>query len=163
MREGWLKDDEWRWAQEHLPLVCVDVLPYRKGASGLELGLILRATPTEGERWCLVGGRLLYGESIRQAIGRQLTETLGEELRFALPDAVRPAYIAEYAPEEIGLALVDARQHAVGLTFPVEISGRPVPGDEASDFRWFPADGLPGADKIGFGQMVVIQSCVERI
>jgi len=56
----WHEPEQWRRVQKILPIACVDVLllhPTPQTARRVEaLGLILRDTPHQGRRWCLVRG-----------------------------------------------------------------------------------------------------------
>ncbi|MEO7002122.1 MAG: DUF4916 domain-containing protein, partial [Ktedonobacterales bacterium] len=71
---NWLELTEWERIQKCVPIICVDILPVRfarqRQQRPLALGLIRRDTPHQGQRWCLIGGRVLYGESLGDAIER---------------------------------------------------------------------------------------------
>ena len=158
-------DDEWQRIQGLMPIACVDALAIRGEPAGddLQVGLILRDTPDEGRRWCLIGGRILYGESIAQALTRHVKDSLGGAVRFETTSGDQPLYVAQYAPDARPGFARDVRRHAVGLTFAIALGGdvRPA-GAEALDFGWFPATGL-AADEVGFGQMAVINAVVARL
>lgn len=158
---NWLPDAEWARIQTQVPIACADILPMRRADAGLEVGLILRDTPY-GQGWCLVGGRILHNESIRDAILRQITSTLGDEVQCNLDDRPLPDFVAEYFTDEREGELHDPRQHALGLTFAVTIAGLPIAQGEAIEFRWFPADALPPAGEFGFGQSAVVAAVLER-
>jgi ADP-ribose pyrophosphatase YjhB (NUDIX family) len=164
---NWLAADDWKWAQDTLPIACVDVVPVRLSRDGRtveRVGLIHRETPHQGRRWCLVGGRLWRGESFAQAAGRQVRETLGLDVAFEpLADDRHPDHVTQYFPTPRPDGLFDPRQHAVTPTFVVPIAGGEVdPRGEALAFRWFPPDGLPPADEWGFRQDEVTAACLRR-
>ena len=164
---NWLATDDWTWAQQALPIACVDVVPVRVGPDGRaveRVGLIRRDTPHQGHRWCLVGGRLWRAESFANAAARQLRETLGPDVAFdPLPADRQPDHVAQYFPTARPDGLLDPRQHAVTLTFVVPLGGDGVAhGGEALDFRWFPADRLPPPSEWGFRQDEVAAPCLRR-
>ena len=78
MSQGWLPESAWRLVQSLVPIACVDIVCIQDaGAVPKTVGLIRRHTPYQGERWGLVGGRILLNESLTQAVERQLQITLG--------------------------------------------------------------------------------------
>jgi ADP-ribose pyrophosphatase YjhB (NUDIX family) len=88
MNTGRLDPEMWRQVQQLVPITCVDVLPVQlsNGDRGTiqRVGLILRETPHQGERWCLVGGRLLRKESFHEAVTREIRDALGRQAQFTL-------------------------------------------------------------------------------
>ena len=146
-----------------VPIVCVDVLPMRTGHGADEIGLILRDTPHQGRRWCLVGGRVFRDESLVDAVARHLWGTLGAEIRFDLHPDAQPIYVSQYFTTERDGALVDPRQHAVAMNYCIEVSGPVVAQGEAHEFRWFDRLRLPAAYEFGFGQDRVVAECLKRI
>ena len=148
----WLDDATWGAVQRTVPITCVDLLPFRAG--GAEVALVLRATPFGPEpRWCHMGGRVRYGETVRAALLRHLHETVsGAEV--ALPADPQPDYVMQWFADPVdpgrdGVAYGwDPRRHAVALCFAVELTGEPVPvpGGEALRFGWFETDALDGLD-----------------
>jgi ADP-ribose pyrophosphatase YjhB (NUDIX family) len=169
-RSAWLSPADWRTVQSSVPVACVDVIPVRgfvgarpNDARRVEsVGLILRDTPHQGRRWCLVGGRMFRNESFAEAIARQLLETLGPGVTFDVPPDVQPAFVAQYFTEPRPVGVHDPRQHALGHTFVVPVAGDTRPQGEAHDFRWFPADALPPVTEFGFGQERVVAACLHR-
>jgi ADP-ribose pyrophosphatase YjhB (NUDIX family) len=97
-----------------------------------------------------------------EAARRQLRETLGDDIQFQIDPAAQPEYIAQYFTEDRGFGLIDPRQHAIALTFVVEVSGTARAAGEAYEFRWFPVTHLPLPDQCGFGQDRVIAACLTR-
>lgn len=143
------------------------MLPVRFSEDGkLFAGLIYRETPHQGLRWCTIGGRLLHGEPIAEAIKRQLIDALGDGLIVPELQNLQPVHIAQYAPSLIstsGFDGVDPRKHAVGLTYCVEINGEIKPRREAIRFAWFDSENLPEDDKFGFRQEVVVRTCLTQL
>jgi ADP-ribose pyrophosphatase YjhB (NUDIX family) len=154
----------WRTIQASVPILCVDVLPLRRVETGQrEVGLIRRDTPHQGERWCLIGGRVGLNEPIAQAVDREVREALGEAARCEWTPTSQPHRIVEYFSDGRPGALLDPRQHALSLTFWVEISGPLTLGGEARDFQWFETRGLPDPAEFGFGQDQVVADCIEQL
>src|SRR5689334_4261830 len=119
-RAGWLSEEDWKQVQRSVPIVCADVLPVRRGRSGVEVGLICRDTPHQGARWVTVGGRILLNEPVRKALDRQVRETLGEAVRAKFEHT--PIAIVEYFSRRIRGEAFDPRQHAVGLTYVARVN-----------------------------------------
>lgn len=160
----WLQAEDWRFVQETVPITCVDVLPIRwAGNSHPQFGLILRETPRQGQRWCLIGGRLLRHELVKDAISRQLIESLGNGVMFELQADPQPVYMAQYFTSPRPGAGWDPRQHAIGLVFAVGISGHQQPSGEALDFALFPADSPPSPNLVGFNQHPILLECLRRL
>src|ERR671923_775944 len=88
---------KWRQIQNLMPIACVDVVPLQESNEIIEgVGLILRETPHQGQRWCLVGGRLCRNESLTDAISREIRAALGEQAQFTLKKDIQPDYVAQY-------------------------------------------------------------------
>ena len=157
-------EDVFQAIQKQVPIACVDVLPLRKcpGKSN-EIGLIYRNTPQQGRRWCLVGGRIYLNESVRCALDRHIHETLGMKVRWIVKEPIHPLFVAEYFSIWDRGALYDPRQHAIALTFAVEIRGPIQIGGEACDFKWFDRKHLPTARSFGFGQSKVVEECLRYL
>lgn len=154
---AWLSEKEWAWAQESLPIVCVDAMPVSFHESELRIGLILRETPQQGQRWCLVGGRLRMDESLSNALNREWQSAFGEQLS---PTAVSKPYIVEYQRSYSPGHPWDPRKHAVSATYSVLTRKTLTPhGTEALDFRWFAIDELDDR-VVGFGQESVVAALV---
>ena len=157
----WLSDADWAWAQAHLPISCVDLLPVRIVQGRLAaVGLILRDTPA-GPGWCLAGGRILRGESVAEAATRHLQTTLGHDLAFDGVDWEHPNDVAQYFTTRREGHPVDPRRHSVALTYAVAIRGTPRPTGEANEFQWFFVDELP--TKFGFDQDLVVSRVIAGL
>jgi ADP-ribose pyrophosphatase YjhB (NUDIX family) len=160
--------ERYAWVRRNLPIACVDVLPTRPGPFGLEVGLLRRWFPearAPGARpvWCVVGGRLRHGETVRAAIARQLRTDLGPEAVGAVPRSPVPVAVVEYAPRSRDRGRpYDPRQHAIGLLYAVRVRGRVRPAGGALGFRWFPARRLPPAAEIGFGLSATLRRVVRE-
>lgn len=140
----YLSREQYLFVEESMPIVCVDFFPLRSAGS-TQVGLILRDSPF-GHVWCHLGGRILRGESIRQALLRHAEDTLGVALR--LPQDPQPLDVYQWfppddIPADVGDHGNDPRKHAIGLSFIVEMEGDPSPRNEGIDFAWFSLTDLP--------------------
>jgi ADP-ribose pyrophosphatase YjhB (NUDIX family) len=150
--------------QRCLPIVCVDVLACRRENGILqEVGLIRRNTPHQGVRWCLIGGRMQYGESIVEAIGREIREALGDRIEHRWSGIDEPLKLVQYMPTLEKGEYHDPRQHAISLIYAVEVLGTPVPQGEALDFKWFKPGKVPSEEEMGFGKGAVVADLIERL
>jgi ADP-ribose pyrophosphatase YjhB (NUDIX family) len=147
-----LPDRLWKTIQASVPVFCVDVVPVRAGTLGaIEIGLILRDTPLQGARWCLIGGRLLLDETIAEAVERQLSMSVGASLTRTVGSPFVPLLV-EYGRSFALDRPQDPRQHSISATLPVWMSGEGVArGTEAHNFRWWALNDL-NATVMGFGQ-----------
>ncbi|QWF71666.1 DUF4916 domain-containing protein [Methylomonas paludis] len=160
----WLPDDEWQKVQKCLPITCVDILAFRKTATDIgEIGLIKRNTPHQGRKWCLIGGRLQYNETLMAAVQRELLETLGEQCGYSLTGNGQPLWVAQYFPTLDWDEYLDPRQHAISLIYAVELSGQLIPSGEAFEFDWFAVKDIEQHQEIGFGQNRLILDCVAAL
>jgi ADP-ribose pyrophosphatase YjhB (NUDIX family) len=160
---------QYDWVRRHLPIVCIDLLPYREGVDGAEVGLLRRWFPEAGAPgarpvWCAVGGRLRHGETIRAALRRQLRTDLGRAAVGAFPLRQVPVAVVEYrhVPKGRG-GPFDPRQHAIGLLYAVPVRGTVRPPAPHLGFRWFKVRALPPAREIGFGLSGTIRTVARAL
>lgn len=166
MKRSWLSSANWKLIQTSIPVVCVDVLPVffspNPRSDFQSAGLIFRKTP-QGRKWCLIGGRLLYGEPLSEAIRRQVREALGGQVTVNVDRDQQPLYVAQYSPNGRAPFALDPRQHSVALTYAVEMEGTPTPGGEAILFKWFEIAKIPRGKQFGFGQDAVLRACLRLL
>ena len=90
--------------------------------------LVERANPPAAGYWSVPGGRVEWGETLAEAVVRELAEETGLEGACG---------------ELVGWAeLISRRHHAVVLDFRVHLMemGEPVAGDDAAAARWVPLE-----------------------
>ncbi len=138
-----LPSDLYAQIEASMPIACVDFVP-RREADG-HVGLILRDSPY-GRVWCHLGGRVLYGETIRDAIVRHTRDSLAVDP--VVDDEPQPAYVYQWFPDAVAPTDAtpygrDARKHAIGLSFVIALDADPHPQNEALDFGYFAPDALP--------------------
>lgn len=152
---GWLSTEELAEIRDRVPLVYVDALPVRLDHLGRieRIGLLLRAMPDGTISRAIVSGRVLYGETIREALWRHLTKDLGPEADPQLPPCPTPFTIVEYFPDPGRSGFHDPRHHAVSLAYLVPVHGDVAPPEDALDFTWIPVheagDDLVAAEMTG--------------
>jgi len=136
---GWLSDIELAEIRQRLPLLYVEAVPVRVDGLGqvVEVGVLLRATPEGKMTRTLVSGRVLYGETIRDALFRHLEKDLGPMAFPQLPPSPVPYSVAEYFPMPGITAFTDDRQHAVSLAYVVPVEGDCAPQQDALELTWF--------------------------
>ncbi len=93
---SWLSDDELSEVRRRLPLLYVEAVPVRVDGMGVvtDVGLLLRANAQGSISRTVVSGRVMYGETIRDALFRHLEKDLGP---LAFPQ-LRPAPCRSTSP-----------------------------------------------------------------
>jgi ADP-ribose pyrophosphatase YjhB (NUDIX family) len=160
---GWLSDAEYRHVREILPILCVDVLPWRDTETGREIGLIVRGPNRGGPALTLIGGRVLRDETLEEAVRRHVAETLGDDVSVELHDPSLPLGVFEYFPDHRRAPFVDPDKHAVAVTYAGRLVGAPRPAGEAARFEWHPVSDLPPVERFGFGHGEVTRRLVPRL
>ena len=135
---AWFSDEEFQGIRQRMPILYVEAVPVRVDEEGFvtDVGMLIRVDEYGEMRSALVAGRVKFGESIREALARNLAKDLGALAFPRLPVSVVPATVAEYFP--FPGRLVDERQHAVSLVFVIPVTGEAQPRQDALDIRWIP-------------------------
>lgn len=157
-RPGWLTDEELDEVRGRVPLVYVEAVPVRiDHLSQVErVGLLLRSRPDGTISRAVVSGRVLWGETVREALWRHLSKDLGPEAEPQLPTEPSPFTVAEYFPNDRrGTGFTDSRQHAVSLAYVVPVEGECVPAEDTLELTWLrPTEAVSAgvADEMTGGQ-----------
>ncbi|MCL5942013.1 MAG: NUDIX hydrolase [Actinobacteria bacterium] len=115
------------------PVVRAAAFIVREGAV-----LLVRQKKGDATYWLLPGGRVNHGETLVQAVVRELREELCLEVAVRTP----PLGLAENIPPH-----ASSGRHGITVVFAADITGedQPRPGDPAvREYRWITADELPG-------------------
>ncbi len=165
---GWLGDDELDHIRRRLPIVYVEAVPVRVDGVGriTEVGLLLRGTPDGAMTRTLVAGRVMYGETLRDALFRHLEKDLGPMAFPLIPASAVPAHVAEYFPIPGLSPYVDERQHAVSLVFVVPVTGSCDPRQDALEVTWFsPAEALSQSilDEMEAGRGALLRAALASV
>jgi hypothetical protein len=145
---GWLSDDDLAETRARVPMLYVEALPVRVGVDGevLQVGLLLRVSPTGSITRTLVSGRVMHGETVRSALNRHIENDLGPTALPQIPASTVPFAIAEYFPWPGISPLSDSRQHAVALAYVVPVTGDCRPRQDTLEITWMtPADAASAA------------------
>jgi ADP-ribose pyrophosphatase YjhB (NUDIX family) len=135
---GWLSDIELEQLRHRMPLLYVEAVPVRVDGLGqvTEVGLLLRANAVGEITRTVVSGRVMYGETLRDALFRHLEKDLGPIAFPQLPASPSPFTVAEYFPIPGVSAYHDDRQHAVSLAYVVPVTGTCEPRQDALELTW---------------------------
>ena len=136
---GWLPDYALEETRSRVPILYVEAVPVRINALGQveSIGILLRGSSTTGVMTrTLVSGRVMHGESVREALLRNLAKDLGPTAFPQLPASTVPFSVAEYFPLPGVSTLYDPRQHAVSLAYVVPVSGECNPRQDALELTW---------------------------
>ncbi|WP_430591657.1 NUDIX hydrolase family protein [Humidisolicoccus flavus] len=135
---GWLSDEDLADARSKLPILYVEAVPVRLDGMGQvqEVGVLLRVNPSGEMSRALVAGRVMLGESVRDALFRHVEKDLGPMAFPQLPASPNPFFVAEYHQIPGQGLLHDSRQHAVSLCFIVPVTGTCDPRQDALELTW---------------------------
>lgn len=135
---GWLSDIELAQVRTRLPILYVEAVPVRVDGIGqvIHVGVLLRANAVGEMTRTLVSGRVMYGETLREALFRHLEKDLGPMAFPQLPASPVPFSVAEYFPMPGLTPYTDDRQHAVSLAYVVPVTGTCEPRQDALELTW---------------------------
>ena len=158
---GWLPSDEINRMRREIPIPYVVVVPVRTDDLGrvAQIGSLLRVTDDGGIERTLIAGRVLYHESLREAVARNVAKDLGDIALPQLPISLQPFTVAEFFPTPGLSDYYDPRQHAIALCYVVPIAGDCKPQDETLDVEWVDPSGdmldtFVGQMAYGYGTIV---------
>lgn len=165
---GWLTDLELAEVRGRLPLLYVEAVPVRVDGLGqvTEVGVLLRANAVGEMTRTLVSGRVMYGETIRDALFRHLEKDLGPMAFPLLPASSVPFTVAEYFPMPGISSFTDDRQHAVSLVFVVPVTGTCEPRQDALEVTWMtPADAASDSvsDEFEGGRGLLVRQALASV
>lgn len=138
LNPGWLSSEELERVRLRMPLLYVEAVPVRVDGSGVvtEVGILLRANDVGEITRTIVSGRVMHGETLRDALYRHLEKDLGPMAFPQLPPSPVPFTVAEYFPIPGLGAYYDDRQHAVSLAYVVPVTGTCEPRQDALELTW---------------------------
>ena len=135
---GWLGPADISRARRQLPIAYVEIVPIRTDDLGRvsRIGSLLHVSDDGSIERTLITGRVLFHESIREAIARNVAKDLGDIALPMLPQSLQPFTVAEFFPTPGLSEYYDPRQHAITLCYVVPIAGDCKPQDETLDVEW---------------------------
>lgn len=136
---GWLNSSDLNRLRSQTPLPYVEVVPVRVDDFGrvTRIGSLLRVCDDGSivER-TIIAGRVLYHETLREAIARNVSRDLGDLALPVMPQTLQPFAVAEFFPTPGLSPYYDPRQHAIALCYVIPIAGDCDPHDETLDVEW---------------------------
>ena len=128
MDDHWIPADEWRTIVANVPIVSVDLVIRYDG--GVLLG---RRTnePAKGY-WFVPGGRVLKGESRREAVHRIASAELGVAVEI-----IESLGAFEHYYDTADVSGVDSKQYLANGYVVDVIDGAPEADDQHDEFRMF--------------------------
>lgn len=165
---SWLSDEELASIRRRLPLMYVEAVPVRVDGLGqvTEVGLLLRANADGEMTRTLVSGRVMYGETLRDALFRHLEKDLGPMAFPLLPANPTPFHVAEYFPFKGITPYSDARQHAVSLVYVVPVTGTCEPRQDALEVTWLTPEEAASAavsDEMEGGRGALLRAALASV
>ncbi|MDO4913459.1 MAG: DUF4916 domain-containing protein [Bifidobacteriaceae bacterium] len=135
---GWLDRSEISEIRSKVPIPYIVIVPVHCDEFGRvkRVASILHVGDNGVIERTIIAGRVLYHESIREAIARNITRDLGDIALPELPHSLQPFTVAEFFPTPGASSYYDPRQHAIALCYVVNISGDCNPQDETLDVEW---------------------------
>ncbi|MCH4159770.1 NUDIX hydrolase family protein [Bifidobacterium sp.] len=135
---GWLGPADIDRARHQLPIAYVEIVPVRSDELGriVQIGSLLRMCEDGAIERTLITGRVLFHESLREAIARNVAKDLGELALPMIPSSLQPFTVAEFFPTPGVSEFHDPRQHAISLCYVIPVAGDCKPEDETLDVEW---------------------------
>lgn len=135
---GWLGPADIDRARSQMPIAYVEIVPVRTDDLGriAQIGSLLRVADDGSIERTLITGRVLFHETLREAIARNVAKDLGDIALPVLPQSLQPFTVAEFFPTPGMSEYYDPRQHAIALCYVVTIAGDCKPQDETLDVEW---------------------------
>lgn len=135
---GWLEADEINRLRKEVPIVYVEIVPVRTDGLGRieQVGSLLCVGHDGSIERTLIAGRVLYHESLREAIARNIAKDLGDLALPVIPQSLQPFTVAQFFPTPGLTEFYDPRQHSISLCYVIPIAGECKPQDETLDVEW---------------------------
>ena len=124
------------------PSVTVDGVIIKNG----KVLLIKRKNEPFKGRWALPGGFVEYGETVEEAVLREVKEETGM-------DAKIKKLVGVYSSPDR-----DPRGHTISIVFLMEAKGETIAGDDATEARFFDLKKLP---PLAFDHAKIIEDAVK--
>lgn len=133
----WLSPEDLEFVRRKVPMVYIDIIPVRLDDLGAveAIGMLLCVDDDRIFR-TFPSGRVLFHETVREALVRHIDKDLGPVALPQIPPTVTPFTVGEYFPTP-GAGWFDERQHAVSLAYIVPMQGDCNPGSDSLEFTWF--------------------------
>lgn len=162
---GWLPSASIDRLRQEMPIPYVQVVPAHTDELGrvVQIGSLLHMDGDGSVERTIIAGRVLYHETLREAIARNIAKDLGEIAIPVLPAGLTPFTVAEFFPTPGVSPYFDPRQHAIALCYLVPVLGDCKPQDETLDVEWCSPDGLrmhAFIDQMANGQGEIVRKAI---
>ena len=151
----WMSDEEYLFVTKKTPIPTVNLVILRKVGNNWKILLLIRKTGYAKGQWCIIGGRVYVGESIKEAIDRQASD-LEVKVKIIPPfNSNFPSFIDDQENQ-------DKTKSPLSFVYPAEIVSGEVreEGEEYKGYKWLSIDKLP---EIGYGQKLQIEKTIEQL
>ena len=129
-----------RLIKSRSPILNVDGLILKED----KVLLVKRTIPPFTSSWVLPGGHVSYGETVEEAIKREMKEEIGVEVKIK-------RLVGVYSSPKR-----DPRYHSAAVVFLLEIPSKKIRLNfEGSEYKYFSCKNLP--QKIGFDHRKIIE------
>lgn len=126
------------------PRLSVLAVVTRTTAAGPEVLLVRRANPPQPGHWGFPGGKVDWGEDLRQAAIRELREETGVEAGNPVVFDTVDLIVPELADGRAGTPYHHLPYHHVMVAVRLDWRrGEPLAGDDALEARWAAIERLP--------------------
>lgn len=165
---GWLSEAALAETRSRVPMLYVEAVPVRTDSLGAvtAVGILLRVSPSGSITRCVVAGRVMHGETVREALVRNIEKDLGAAAFPHLPVTLVPFTVAEYFPWPGASQFRDERQHAVSLAYVVPMAGDCQPRNDAIELSWMsPQDAASSsvAEEMEGGRGALIRQALASV
>jgi ADP-ribose pyrophosphatase YjhB (NUDIX family) len=151
----WLNEQEYQLITKKTPIPTVNLAIIRQDSNSWEILLLKRKTGYAKGNWCMIGGRVRIGESLKQAIERHAKD-LNVKVKIISPFGPNfPTFIDDRNTQ-------DKTKHPISMVYPAKIVFGKVrnEGEEYKGYKWFPIDKLP---EIAYGQKLQIKKTIAKL
>lgn len=151
----WMSDKEYQLVTKETPIPTVNLVILKKSNNIWQTLLLVRKTGYAKGQWCIIGGRIWIGETLKQAIDRQ-AEDLKVKVKIISPfNPNFPGFIDDRNTQ-------DKTKHPISLVYPAVITSGKVreEGEEYKGYKWFPINKLP---RIAYKQKLQIKKTLEHL
>lgn len=151
----WMSDEEYLLVTKKTPIPTVNLVILRKNKDDWNVLLLVRKTGYAKGAWCIIGGRVWVGETLKQTIDRQ-AEDLKVKVKVISPfNSNFPSFIDDQKNQ-------DRTKSPLSFVYPVAIVSGEVreEGEEYKGYKWFPINKVP---KTGYGQKKQIEKTIKHL
>jgi len=133
MKQDFLPDELFKTIITHTPLVSVDLIVKKEG----KIFLGKRVNNPAKDYWFTLGGRILKGEMIQDAIHRITQIELGQALKTT------PHYLGTFEHIYDDSIYEETSTHYINIGYEVAVDGLDtLPKEQHDDYKWFSLEEL---------------------